>query len=611
MIISAGLLAGHAAERILWDPDSAVDFARIGTNDVVAEIVSTDAGKVLRVVTGQREHWPGVTLKAGSGCWDLSAYGSVTGDVWNRGSNALTLHCRVDNPGGNGVKACITGSTRVEPGKRRTILVPLKQAVDDKLGGKLYGMRGYPVAYEAPGSLNTSNITQVLFFVDNEAGATFELSRVRAVGTYLPPTAWTSDAQPFFPFIDSLGQYLHKSWPGKSRDIAALQANREAEAQELEAAKAPADWNRFGGWATGPKLKAMGFFRTEKYNGKWWLVDPDGALFFSQGIDCVGMLDTTPVEEREDWFQNFPPPDPELAKFFSSGFVLKGHFADRRVRCFSVAGANLRRKYGAGWKTILPGVIHRRLRSWGINTIANWSDSRVFLFRQTPYTDAISSGRTKIIEGSEGYWGKFPDVFDPSFATAVKAAMETKTGRSAGDPWCIGFFSDNEMSWGDEYSLGLAALRSGAEQAIKKAFIESLKAKYVAPERLNLAWGKSYTNWQELAENREAPDTTKAGADLTAFYSQAADRYFCTIREAIKAVAPNQLYLGCRFAWVNHPAFVGCHWFQYQDEPTTGRVYDEENYQIGFVDIADTPYPEMLSASRKIADSLYATRHSR
>jgi hypothetical protein len=27
---------------------------------------------------------------------------------------------------------------------------------------------------------------------------------------------------------------------------------------------------------------------------------------------------------------------------------------------------------------------------------------------------------------------------------------------------------------------------------------------------------------------------------------------------------------------LQHPQFVGTHWFQYQDEPTTGRVYDEE-----------------------------------
>jgi hypothetical protein len=56
---------------------------------------------------------------------------------------------------------------------------------------------------------------------------------------------------------------------------------------------------------------------------------------------------------------------------------------------------------------------------------------------------------------------------------------------------------------------------------------------------------------------------------------------------------------------LKHPQFVGCHWFQYQDEPTTGRVYDEENYQIGFIDIADTPYPEIIAASRRVGDRLY------
>jgi hypothetical protein len=174
----------------------------------------------------------------------------------------------------------------------------------------------------------------------------------------------------------------------------------------------------------------------------------------------------------------------------------------------------------------------------------------------------------------------------------------------------------------------------------------------------------------------------KAGPDLTAFYRLAAETYFRGVKNAIKSVAPNQLYLGCRFAWVNqaaataaarycdvvsynlyqrsvagfqfnggadvpliigefhfgaldrgmfhtglvpvesqaaraeayrnyvlgalkHPQFVGCHWFQYQDEPTTGRVYDEENYQIGFVDIADTPYSETIEASRNVGGQLY------
>jgi hypothetical protein len=59
---------------------------------------------------------------------------------------------------------------------------------------------------------------------------------------------------------------------------------------------------------------------------------------------------------------------------------------------------------------------------------------------------------------------------------------------------------------------------------------------------------------------------------------------------------------------LRHPRIVGCHWFQYQDEPTTGRVYDEENYQIGFVSIADVPYAETVAASRQVGDTMYRLR---
>ena len=55
----------------------------------------------------------------------------------------------------------------------------------------------------------------------------------------------------------------------------------------------------------GARLDASGFFRVEKYRGKWWFVDPDRPLFWSHGIDCVGALDTTPVGERAGWFEDF------------------------------------------------------------------------------------------------------------------------------------------------------------------------------------------------------------------------------------------------------------------------------------------------------------------
>ena len=57
-----------------------------------------------------------------------------------------------------------------------------------------------------------------------------------------------------------------------------------------------------------------------------------------------------------------------------------------------------------------------------------------------------------------------------------------------------------------------------------------------------------------------------------------------------------------------HPLFVGCHWFQYVDEPVTGRTHDGENYNIGFVDVTDTPYPELSEAARAINGKIYRLR---
>jgi len=59
---------------------------------------------------------------------------------------------------------------------------------------------------------------------------------------------------------------------------------------------------------------------------------------------------------------------------------------------------------------------------------------------------------------------------------------------------------------------------------------------------------------------------------------------------------------------LKHPSFVGCHWFQYTDEPLTGRTFDGENYNIGFVTVTDTPYPEMVEAARVVQGEAYNTR---
>jgi hypothetical protein len=43
------------------------------------------------------------------------------------------------------------------------------------------------------------------------------------------------------------------------------------------------------------------------------------------------------------------------------------------------------------------------------------------------------------------------------------------------------------------------------------------------------------------------------------------------------------------------PAFIGSSWFQWVDQPSTGRN-DGENYNIGLVDVTDRPYRELIEA---------------
>ncbi len=650
-----------------------------------AKTSRTESGAV-RVETGHKHQWPGVTILAPDGHWDLSRFGFVEVAVKNTGAQLLKVACRVDSERANGKERNVNGKLEIAPGGAGIVRVGLWRTSKDTLGGKLFGMRGTPVAIGGPGTVYPARITQVLVFVTKpDADRTFEITSLRADGSYTAPTASTSDADPYFPFIDTFGQYRHRDWPGKVHSLDELRARRDEEAKELTSQPGPAEWNQYGGWKDGPQLKATGFFRTEKHEGKWWLIDPEGRLFFSNGIDAAGVGVATVTGEREHFFADFPGAQPEFAEFISKASVLKGHYAGRKVSAFSFAGANLARKYGADWRKVNDDVIQRRMRSWGLNTLGMWSEVNVRELRRTPYTDAIGTWGVRMIAGSEGYWGKFPDPFDPSFRKALLKQMEAKRGKSAGDPWCLGFFCDNELSWGDDTSLAIGALMSPAAQPAKRAFLDDLRKKYDDIGKLNAAWGSTHESWDALATSTTAPDYEKARPDLTAFYTRIAEEYFRNARETIKEVAPEQLYLGCRFAWDNalaqaaaakfcdvvsfnlyykdladfifeggadvplivgefhygatdrgmfhpglrpmenqaaraaaytkyvrtalrDPKFVGCHWFEYRDEPTTGRTLDEENFQIGFVDIADTPYREMIEASRALAREMYRLR---
>ncbi len=161
--------SGFAAtdSLVLLPPSTGFDLSKVTVTDAQATTVS--ATSPLRIATGHKEPWPGVILRAPDGKWDLSPFAQVELALRNTGTNSVTVFCRVDNPGADGVKNCVSASTSLKPGDSGTLRVSLKRTTDSKLDGKLFGLRGYPVAYGGDGTIDPANVTQLLVFVSRPA----------------------------------------------------------------------------------------------------------------------------------------------------------------------------------------------------------------------------------------------------------------------------------------------------------------------------------------------------------------------------------------------------------------------------------------------------------
>lgn len=642
-------------------------------NTVRAEALIHDGKPALKVEFG-RTDWPNIFFKPETGTWDWSEYSAIMLDVYNPEPNPISFSIRVDNAGADGWNHCNTGHATAEPGKWTTLAMRFRSTRPERF----WGMRGVP-GIGRPGSGTPIDLSKIIgfqvFLTKPEREHTLIIANIRLV-----PSA----DEVRLPFVDRFGQYKHAEWQGKLHSEGELLERRLEESKALKDVSLP-DRDRFGGWTKGPQLEATGWFRTEKVNGKWWLVDPDGHLFFSLGMDCVRTGDSTFIEKREDWFEWLPSEESEFkpALGYFSGAHSMADVIGGKGKTINFYIVNLIRKYGTVWQKKFLEVSCARLKAWGFNTIGNWSQDDVLTSRALPFVAGTGvAGSFRRIEGGGGYWAKMPDVFDPNYALAADKSIERIANKFASDNLCIGYFVDNELAW-DAVERG--TLASPPDQPCRVEMVRRLKEKYGSLDALNTAWGTSAPSWDDL----RVPDSPNPACqdDLNDWVYTFARRYFDIIRGALKKYAPNQLYLGCRFAWshpqaikaaadvadvvsfniysrqvncsdwtgekdlgkpviigefhfgaldrgmfheglvptadqkeraasfinyvravVDCPAFVGCHWFQYVDEPITGRIYDGENYNIGFVDVTDTPYPEMVEAAVKVSKEIYDRR---
>jgi hypothetical protein len=553
------------------DPDKAIDQAEATPNARVER-----HGLVWRVHVNRSPDRPGITFRPPAGAWDVTGLSHVEARVKNVGKHALNVHLALDNPEANRTerKGCCIGSVTIPPGAEETLRTTISARPPAALETAFRGLRGTPGGFQTrPGQgIDPTNVVGISVYV-YQPGTDFEyeVSDLRAGGA--PAFPLPKNLDDLFPMIDRFGQYVHKDWPGKTHSEDDLVEQRQQEAAELAAQPGPNDWNQYGGWLGGPTLEATGRFRVTKWRDKWWLVDPEGRLFWSHGLVRVTWsCGYTPITGRERLFADLPARDSPLGAFYGrSTWAISGLY-ERGTETYNFSGANLLRKYGPNWPVDFADVTHRRLRSWGLNTLANCSQPAIYLQRRTPYTATVYSldsppedtpGATgyvatihddsRVIEGTSGGWGKFPDVFDPSFKATLLKEVAQHTGKAVGDPWCLGYFPGNELNWGaDETTLARAVLASSADQPAKQALIDELKAKYERIASLNAAWKTDHASWDALLQSTTPPSPEQARDDLAAFLGSVAEAYFRQCREAVKEVDPDGLYLGCRFAGWSH-----------------------------------------------------------
>lgn len=440
------------------------------------------------------------------------------------------------------------------------------------------------------------------------------------------------------PLVDEFGQWIPAEWPGKAKSIADLQKAWRSEDSVLQPGKF--NTSLYGGFHDR-KVRGTGFFRVEKIDGRWWFVDPDGYLFYSTGSTGIGpRSEFSRIKGREYIFKELPPagqiampdqpvnrnaPGPQNSSFFTW---------------------NLYRRFGQDWYQKWMDFTVRRMDSWGLNTIANWSDANLGGSHRKPYVATLRGWG--IETGAMG----MPDIYAAEYPSMIDEAAARQCVPRKEDPYLIGYFVGNEPAWPNrELDLvnvilsGEATpmqtelkkyLEKGDTPENRKAFVYETFAKFISmvnsaikkhdPNHLNLGLRFGGSTADEVVKACKGfdvfsfnsygyvvnPDNIKKFYDITGLPMIIGEFHFGVPGRGLapglaQTISQEERAVAYRYYVENaasNPAIIGTHWFQWIDQPCTGRN-DGENYNIGFVDVTDRPYLELVNAARETFGRIY------
>ena len=389
--------------------------------------------------------------------------------------------------------------------------------------------------------------------------------------------------------------------------------------------------DEYGGFTT-LKSTATGFFRTEKINNRWWVIDPVGNAFIVKAVNSI-KIGTSP---------------------------------NNKIAFDSIY------KTGDNWIF----QTYQQLKNIGFNSSGSWSEvelirnmneTRKTHFVSTTQLNILSDfAKTKEKKSANGEMSVLAYIFDADFETFVKNKC-SKLEAIKNDPNLLGHFSDNELAFQDNLIKKFASIndkRNPAYLFLKKWLnennVDSLNFTKVQSEQFSAAVGNEYYKIVAVNLKKFDPNHMYIGSRIHAavkdntYFLNSMDKYvdiasinyygFWNLSEKHKKLFSTQLtkpYFITEFytkgedskmgnitgaGWLvktqndrgNHyqnfclhllkeANCVGWHWFKYQDNDPEDKLADPSNNDSnkGIVNTRYQAYNVLTDKMKQINEQVF------
>lgn len=251
----------------------------------------------------------------------------------------------------------------------------------------------------------------------------------------------------------------------------------------------PVELDKYGGWVSGEKQPATGFFYTKQLGERWWIIDPEGNRFINMAVVSVG-----------------PGASPQMKRAFPEKFASKEDWRDKTMAM---------------------------LAELGFNGTGSWTDDALLQSggRRSAYTPILNfasgygkkRGITHAEPGHTGFPNRCIPIFDPEFAAYCDDVAARMCAPKKDDPWLLGWYSDNELPFPKDSLVRYLSMPEGDNGR-------------VAAEK-----------WLVARKGAGATKESVTAEDRLAWSEYVMEVYCSTAAGAIRKHDPNHMYLGPRF----------------------------------------------------------------